>query len=213
MQDIDPAVLAQIAKGAYTSTHLLLFDLFEGLFGFWGGHGTVTVNSIPYTGSGSLIEISQVNLGSDISASPLTVSLRAVPESALTSDVLASIDTYGYKNRPAHLSLAYFDPVAGVIVTAMQWWRGYIDTIEHEQTVGGTYSLVAHLEPLSLDHARVGYRMRSDTDQKLLDPTDRFFEHAGTTMMQKLPYGRVGDASNGGGGSPAINRSNFGGGG
>jgi len=190
VQDIDPAVLAQIAKGAYTSTHLLLFELDEGLYGFWGGHGPITVNSITYQGAGSLIEISQLNLGSDLAASPLTVTLRAVPETALTPDVLATIDDYGYKNKPAHLMLAYFDPVAGVIVTAFQWWQGYIDTIEHNQTVGGEYTLIAHLEPLSLDHSRVGYRMRSDSDQRLIDPNDRFFEHAGTTATMKIQYGR-----------------------
>lgn len=190
MQDIDPAVLAQIAKGAYTSTHLLLFDFVEGLYGFWGGHGPVTVNGVTYVGAGSLIEVSQVNLGSDLAASPLTVAVRALPETALSPDVLATIDNYGYKNRPAHLSLAYFDPVAGTIVTAFQWWQGYVDTIEHNQTVGGEYSLIAHLEPLSLDHSRVGYRLRSDADQRLIDPADRFFEHAGTTAVMKIQYGR-----------------------
>jgi hypothetical protein len=190
MQAIDPTILAQIAKGAYASTHLLLFDLVEGLFGFWGGYGPITVNSIPYVGAGSLIEISQINLGSDLAASPLTVTLRALPETALTPDILASIDSYGYKNRPAHLLLAYFDPVAGSIVTAIQWWQGYIDKIEHQQTVGGEYTLSAMLEPLSLDHARIGYRMRSDADQKLIDPTDRFFEHAALVLTEKLPYGR-----------------------
>lgn len=190
MQDIDPTVLANIAKGAYTSTHLLLFDFVEGLFGFWGGHGPVTVNAITYQGAGSLIEIQQINMGGDLAASPLTVTLRALPETALTPDVLATIDSYGYKNRPAHLSLAYFDPLAGTIVTVLQWWQGYVDTIEHNQTVGGEYTLIAHLEPLSLDHARIGYRMRSDADQRLIDPIDRFFEHAGTTATLRFQYGR-----------------------
>jgi hypothetical protein len=88
------------------------------------------------------------------------------------------------------LSLAYFDPVAGIIVAVFQWWRGYVDTIEHTQTVGCEYTLIAHLEPMSLDHSRVGYRMRSDADQRLIDPNDRFFEHAGTTAVMKLQYGR-----------------------
>lgn len=190
MQDIDPTILSQIAKGAYVSTHLLLFDFPEGLFGFWGGHGPVTVSGITYQGAGSLIEIAQLNMGSDLSASPLTVTLRAVAETALTPDVLATIDSYGYKNRPAHLSLAYFDPVAGIVVTVIQWWQGYVDTIEHNQTVGGAYSLTAHLEPLSLDHARIGYRIRSDSDQRLIDPSDRFFEHAGTVATMRIQYGR-----------------------
>lgn len=195
MQPIDPTVLAQIAKGAYTSTQLLLFDLVEGLYGFWGGHGPLSVSGVQYVGAGSLIDVSVLSLGADLAASPITVRLRAVPESALTEDILASIDNYGYKNRPVHLSLAYFDPVTGAMVTSLQWWQGFIDLIEHERTVGGDYALVAHLEPLSLDHARLGYRMRSDVDQKLIDPTDRFFEHAAVTATQTLPYGRKEDGT------------------
>ena len=197
MRDIDSATLAQIAKGAYANSWLLLFDLPEGLFGFWGGYGTLTVNSIPYVGAGSLIEISQLALGTDLSASPLAVRLRAVPETELSPDVLATIDTYAYKNRPAHLSLVYFDRLTGAVVTVIQWWQGYIDLIEHEQTVGGEYVLNAQLEPISLDHSRTGYRMRSDADQKLIDPADRFFEHAAITVTQNLPYGRVSDGTSG----------------
>ena len=197
MQNIDPGVLDQIAKGAYAHTLLLLFDLPEGLFGFWGGYGTLTVNSIPYVGAGSLIEIQPVNMGTDLSASPLVVKLRAVPETELTPDVLATIDNYAYKNRPAHLTLAYFDRVTGGMVTAIQWWQGYIDLISHDQVIGGEYSLTAHLEPMSLDHARTGYRMRSDADQKLIDPADRFFEHAATTATQNIPYGRKEDGTSG----------------
>ena len=195
MRDIDPTILAQIAKGAYANTLLLLFDLPEGLFGFWNGYGTLTVNSIPYVGAGSLIEISQFNLGTDLSASPMTVNLRAVPETELSPDLLATIDSYAYKNRPAHLSLCWFDPVTGAVVTVIQWWQGYIDLITHEQTIGGDYVLVAHLEPMSLDHSRLGYRMRSDSDQKLIDPGDRFFEHAAITASQQIPYGRKPDGT------------------
>lgn len=205
MQNIDPTILAQIAKGAYASTVLLLFDLPEGMFGFWGGHGPLTVNGVDYVGAGSLIEVSALNLGTDLSASPITVRLRAVAETALTLDVLATIDNYAYKNRPAHITLAYFDRVTGSMVTAIQWWQGYIDLIDHEQTVGADYALVAHLEPKSLDHSRIGYRMRSDTDQKLIDPTDRFFEHAAVTAVQNLPYGRKPDNAPGTGvGAPAY---------
>lgn len=204
MKDIDPALLAQIAKGAYAHTLLLLFDLPEGLFGFWNGYGTLTVNGISYVGAGSLIEVSQVQMGTDLSASPITVRLRAVPETALSPDVLASIDNYAYKNRPAHLSLAYFDRVNGTVVTAIQWWQGFIDLIDHDETVGGEYTLTAHLEPMSLDHSRTGYRMRSDADQKLIDPNDRFFEHAGITAQQRIPYGRKEDGT--GSNSPGGDR-------
>jgi hypothetical protein len=201
VHNLDPAVLSEIAKGAYAHTLLLLFDLPEGLFGFWGGYGTLTVNGVPYVGAGSLIELQAINMGTDLSASPLTVKLRAVPETELSPDVLATIDNYAYKNRPAHVTLAYFDRVTGGLVTAIQWWQGYIDVVSHEEIVGGEYVLTARLEPLSLDHSRTGYRMRSDADQKLIDGADRFFEHAAITATQNIPYGRKEDGTGGASGA------------
>jgi len=195
---LDPTILADIAAGRYANTLLLLFDLTEGLYGFWPGFGTLTVNSVPYVGAGSLIELAQLDMGSDLSASPITIKLRSVPEAALSPDILPTIDNYAYKNRPVHITLAYFDRATGALVTAIQWWQGYIDQIEHDQTVGGEYALIAHCEPASLDHSRIGYRMRSDTDQKLIDPADRFFEHAAITALQQIPYGRTDDGTSAG---------------
>jgi hypothetical protein len=91
--------------------------------------------------------------------------------------------------------LVYFDRQSGAVITALQWWQGFIDLIEHQQTVGGEYVLDARLEPMSLDHSRTGWRMRSDADQKLIDPADRFFEHAAITATQNIPYGRETDGT------------------
>ena len=187
--------LEAIGRGEYANTLLLLFDLPEGQFGFWPGIGTLNVGGFDYVGAGSLLTIEQIQTGVDISASPLNVTLRAVPvvtpegDTPLSPDVLATIDNYAYKNRPARLSYAWFNPATGALVTVVLWWQGYIDTIEHNEVVGGDYALVARLEPVSLDHSRIGYRMRSDTDQKLIDPTDKFFEHAAVTGTEEIKYG------------------------
>lgn len=195
MRNIDSGTLEAIGRGEYAHAWLLLFDLSEGLFGFWPGAGTLNISGVNYTGAGSLLTIEQIDMGVDLSASPLTVSLRAVPESSLTPDVLATIDTYGYKNRPARLSLAYFNPVTGAVVTVIPWWQGYIDVVDHQEQIGLEYKLVARLEPRSLDHSRIGYRMRSDADQRLIDADDAFFEHAATTPTEQLPYGRSEDGT------------------
>src|SRR5262245_33428438 len=137
MRTIDITTLETIGRGDYAHTWLLLFDFPEGLFGFWGGAGTLTLAGQPYTGAGSLIEIAQLDMGSELAASPLTVSLRALPETALSPDVLATIDNYAYKNRPVTLSLVYFNPSTGAVATAFTWWQGYVDVIDHQETVAG----------------------------------------------------------------------------
>lgn len=194
MRTIDLATLETIGRGEYAHTWLLAFDIPDGsppvstTFGFWPGAGIITVSGVDYVGAGSLISIEQIDMGVDLSASPLTVSLRAVSEN-LTPDVLATIDDYAYKNRPARLSLAYFNPLTGALITTFLWWQGYIDVVSHEEQIGGDYILRATLEPKSLDHSRIGHRMRSDTDQKLIDATDLFFEHAATVASEEIKYG------------------------
>lgn len=190
MRDIDGAALAAIGRGDYAHNWLLLFDFPSGLYGFHFGQGKWTFNGIDYVGAGSALSLEQIEAGTELSASPIVARMRAVPDIGLTPDVLSSVDAEAYKNRPVTLSLVYFNKQTGGVAHLFSWWRGFVDTIEHDETVGGTYELVARLEPRSLDHSRNGYRMRSDTDQRLIDPEDRFFEHAATTPFEELPYGR-----------------------
>lgn len=191
MRSISSGDLTNLEAGNYITTWLFLLDWPTGLTGFWPGYGDITVGGQVYHGAGSLLAIDQIELAADLTASPLRVILRAVPNSALSPDILASVDDYVYKNRRAYLDLAWFSRATGSIVTNVRWWQGYIDMIEHDETVGGDYSLVARLEPASLDHSRIGYRMRSDLDQKMIDPTDRFFEHAALTPTEQISYGKA----------------------
>lgn len=191
MRSIDSTTAAAIGRGDYIVQWTLLFDIGGTLYGLWGGAGPLTVDGIAYTGAGTLLEFEAADAGLGLSASPITIRLRAQPDSALTPDLLGTIDQYAYKNAPARLSLVYFSRDTGTIVTVLPWWRGYVDVIEHERVAGGDYALVARLEPRSLDHSRTGARMNSDADQRLLDPVDAFFEHAARVPQEKLPYGRA----------------------
>lgn len=191
MQDIDPDILASIGEGDYPHAELLLFDFFSGLYGFWRGKGPLVIDGVTYVGAGSLLDLQQLDSGVDLTASAISVKLRAVPETGLSPDVLATIDDEDYKGRPVYISFAYFNRDTGALVTVKRAWQGYVDFIGHEGTIGTDYALNAHLEPRSLDHSRTGIRVRGDADQKLLDPTDRFFEHAATVPQEILPYGKA----------------------
>lgn len=191
MRAISTADLGNLAKGNFITTWLLLLDWPTGLLGFWPGYGDISVGGQVYHGTGSLLSIEQINLGLELTASPVNVSLRAVPNTALSPDILAHIDDYIYKNRAAYLDLAWFSKTTGALLQHVRWWQGYIDTIEHNETIGGDYTLTGRLEPASLDHSRIGYRMRSDVDQKMLDPADRFFEHAALVPTEDIDYGKA----------------------
>jgi hypothetical protein len=184
-----------MADDDLASAELLLFDLPSGLHGFWPGHGPLPVDGVSYVGAGSLIKIEPSVQGLDFAATPLRVTLRAVPDSELSPDKLATIEDEQYKGRPSSYSLAYFERATGALITVERLWQGYIDFLSHEGTVAADYVLVGNLEPRSLDHSRRGFRVRGDADQKLIDPDDKFYEHAATVTKENLPYGRASSAT------------------
>lgn len=188
--EITTEELDNIHAGKYVHNWFILFEFPSGLYGFHMGSGTYNLEGQDYHGAGSVLEMEQMDSGVDLSASPILLRMRANPEAGLTVDVLASVDNEQYKNAPVSLTLVYFDPAVGEPVLVLPWWRGKVDKIPHKHVPGGEYALEATLEPVSLDHSRRGFRMRSDADQKLIDPTDRFFEHSATVMTEDLPYGR-----------------------
>src|SRR3954468_5436220 len=100
MQDLDPALTGALAASQYAHAELLLFDLPSGLWGFWRGIGKLNVNGVDYVGAGSLLELQQLDFGVELSASAIALKLRAVPETSVTPDILATIDNENYKGRP-----------------------------------------------------------------------------------------------------------------
>lgn len=207
MHEVGSAGLAALDAGSYIENWFILFDFPSGLHGFHLGAGPIELNGVTYNGAKSLFTIEQVDATADLSASPITVTLRSVPNTALTPDVLATIHDEDYKNRPVTLTRVLFSRATGEIVHAFRWWGGFVDTVEEVETVGGDAAIVGTFEPRSLDHSRRGYRVRGDADQKLIDPADRFFEHAATAPTEKLPYGRrdaITPAAGGVGGGSAF---------
>lgn len=190
MQDVDPTLTAALQQSKYAHSELLLFDLPSGLWGFWRGIGPLVIGGVTYVGAGSLLEMQQLDFGVELAASAIALKLRAVPETSLTPDILATIDDEDYKGRAVFIDFAYFDRETGILMQTLRQWRGYIDTIEHTGTIGSDYALIGRLEPRSLDHSRTGTRVRGDTDQRLFDAADPFFEHAAKTPTEVLPYGR-----------------------
>lgn len=201
MRDITGTDLENVAAGNWVKNWFIRFDFDGDLYGIHAGtFGTINFEGLDYAGAGSLLEIEQIDQSVDLSASPIVVRLRAQPDDeGLTPDVLATIDTQPWKNAPVTLTRVYFDPATGAVVKATQWFGGFVDTIEHDENVGGEYALVGTFEPRSLDHSRRGHRMSGDADQRLIDADDAFFEHSARTRTEKLTYGRA--TTTGGGGT------------
>lgn len=190
MKTFDSNTLALLASGRAVARDLMLIDLASGLYGFWTGVGVLTYQSIDYVGAGTLIQLEPYAAVADLSAVPLVARLKAVPDSALSPDVLATIESEQYHQRPVVSSRSYIDPDTRAVLSVERCYRGYIDRIEHEDQVGGGAVLVAYLESKARDHTKTGYRMRSDTDQRRINANDGGLRHAAVAATQEIVWGR-----------------------
>lgn len=189
MKSLDASTQATLDAYRAKTREMILFDLgAEGVFGFWSDVGTLTWNGITFVGAGSLIEITENTGGIGVGASELTVTLRSVPEAGLTPDLLGSIESYSYFNRPFRRYTAFFDPDTSVLLSVVQTFAGYLGPATHTEDGEEVYISVP-VTGKSLDHSRTGYRRRSQADQATIDSTDNGFRHAAVAGTQKIFWG------------------------
>ena len=190
MRSYDSDTLALLASGRAATRDMILFDFASGLFGFWTGIGVLPYSTVDYVGAGKLIQIDGLSFEGGLAPSNVTVSLSAIPEQGLTVDVLSTIESEQYHQRPVTISRAYIHPDTRAVLSVERMYRGYLDQIVHDLQAGGGAALTATLESRSRDHTRVGHRVRSDADQRLVDSGDGFFLYAGVADAKFL-WGRA----------------------
>jgi hypothetical protein len=191
MKPFTAATLTSLATGRAIERELMLIDLVSGIYGFWTGTHVFTFNSVDYVGAGQLIQLEATSQANDLSAISLVARLSAIPDSALTPNVLATIESEIYHQRTVTISRAYFHPDTGDLLSVERWFRGYIDRIEHEEDIGGAFQLVAYLESKSRDHLKTGHRLRADSDQRRIKANDGGLRYAATASQQQLLWGRA----------------------
>ena len=92
-----------------------------------------------------------------------------------------------FRGAPAVLRRLIFDQSGTVLLDFHVWARGRIDTLERREEIGGTAAIIAQLETAARGLGRRGARMRSDADQRLIDPADGFFKN-GSFAGEKTLY-------------------------
>lgn len=190
---IDADTLAQLRAGRVARTELILFDFPAptGQVGFFSGVGTFTWEGITFQGAGTLFELSAVGGSSEGAAVPLTIRLNGDARSGLDASVLAQIETVQYRGRPCFVWRAYLHPDSYALISVESVFRGKIDTISHTITEGGDAFLECSVESNAIDLGRSGYRVRTDIDQRLIDPSDGSLAHVQTTATQKIDWSKL----------------------
>src|SRR4051812_31410285 len=137
MRSFAPATQDALDAGRIVDRRMVLFDFASGLYGFWSGLGPFVYNGTTYQGAGSLLQIEGVRQTSDLSAVQVVGRLTGIPNSALSPDVLATIESEVYHQRPCTLAVAYFHPTTYALLSVEIDYRGVIDRIVHKEQVDG----------------------------------------------------------------------------
>lgn len=198
MKAYSQEVLDLLDSGEIVERGMLLFDLPSGLYGFWDGGYDLVHEGITYL-PGKVIQVEDATFGSNLASTSLVLRLSAIPDTDLTEDVLATIEQEDYHQRPVTISIMYIHPETREIIGVEREYRGYIDKIEHNYSVGGNAELMCYLESRARDHSRQGHRTRNDEDQKRILSNDKFFSHAGLSGSTPIYWGRLPPSPTGGG--------------
>ena len=177
----------------------------------WGGHGPVVLDGETYGGVGDrgLVSASSGTLGGQEQGAQLTLS-------GVDPDVIGGQDVAALRGKPVILWRLIFDGSGATLLHAAVFLRGRVDRASVEETPGGTSTLYLGIEGAARGLGRRSERMRSDADQRLIDPTDTSFRRVAYAAEKTIYFGgkppiRAGQAFQGSG--PGVTPAASGGGG
>ncbi len=167
----------------------------------WGGYHPITFGGRTFDpiGDRGLAQVMGGALGD--AAQNITLTL-----SGIDPETLALLDASEVKGAPAVLWRLIFDQTGNTLLDFDVWARGQVDTLPTDEEIGGTAAIIAQLETAAKGLGRRGSRMRSDADQRLIDPSDGFFKNVSYAGEKTLYLGgrrpaRAGSVLPGSGGS------------
>jgi hypothetical protein len=187
----------------------LLFDAPNQLY-FWTGVGELVFEGVTYTGAGELVQISDVQEGSDLSAKGATLTLSGIPSSLLT---LALAEDYQNRTVNIRFGLIGQGAEAGSFLSISDFaehlllndagdkldissegpislytlFAGYMDQLTISST-GEMSTISMTVESRMLDLERPRVRRYTDQSQQSLFPGDLGFEFVTRMQSESLEW-------------------------
>lgn len=187
MQTLPSPLAAVLDGGRFSVRTMLRLDLATGSTGMWSGDYTLIYGGVTYAAlSGAMVPSpipGALGLGSD--ALEITIS-------GLDPAVTTIIATANWHQRPAVVSEVYLDD-AGEVQHVRPVFAGFADTLDEVSADRGAMTAVLRIESNSRELTRSVGRVRSDADQRSVDPTDGFFRYVNAvTANPQIYWGRKG---------------------
>lgn len=206
MKPFDADVLEQLAAGAVEYRDAISLVLDSAMVNlFIGGKGQFAwtddgIGTQTFFGSGSLVslDVPPNALGSEAAAitarllETYMVEGSDIPQNVFDDGVRASIDDEDWAGRPAILSVFWLGE-GGMPIYREQVAVREMDAMPLEWDSDGNPIRSLVLEEPDITQRDIEGKTSNAAFQGLIDPTDKAFEHVGTTVkqMQKINFGRI----------------------
>ena len=179
-----PAALAT----EFGKDQLELFYAVELAFGsgtlrFWTGYGDLTAESQTWMGSGLVMQISNSQENTDLSANGLSLTF-----SGLNTTVISFVLNENYRGRIAKVYIGAL--VDGSPTDLYQLWAGRMDTMQVIED-GQTATVQITVENILIDLERPRLRLYTDEEQKTRYPGDNSLSKVAGLQDAQIVWGRA----------------------
>lgn len=183
MKTLAPAALAALQRGDAIVSGAVEVAC-DPVLRVWGGWHPITFDGRTFEpiGDRGLAQVAGGALGD--AAQNITLTLSGIEAAALEL-----LDAEGIAGAPAVLWRLIVDQSGNTLLDFDVWARGRLDTLLTDEEIGGEAAMKAELETAAKGLGRRGARMRSDADQRLIDPTDGFFKNVSFAGEKTLYWG------------------------
>lgn len=183
-RDLTTAYKAAVTAGIITPVVLVVAEFDSETLRFWNGVGSFEYAGDTYIGTGILLKTSEIVETQNVEARGVEFELSGIPSSLLA--VALSED---YQDRPVKQYFAPLDSSGAVIADPFMFFSGKADVMTIEE--GGKFSTIkmtAENDLISL--SRVNERRRTPEDQKIIYPSDTFFDQVAANESKDIVWGK-----------------------
>jgi len=150
----------------------------------WRGYGQITIDGELFDGIGDVGLVTAT--GGSMGGAEQSITLEL---SGVAPETLAVFDATALRRAPCIIYTLIFDSSGTVLLHSEVFARGSLDQIPVEDTPGGTSIIRAMVETAARGLGRRGGRMRTDTDQRLVEPLDGGFKAISYAGSKNLYWG------------------------
>lgn len=170
MKTFSAEALAAIASGDVMTHGAVQLGREPNQVRLWGGQGVLAFNGVAFVGTDKrgLVSASGGSLGGSEQGAELTLS-------NVDPDIVGRLNLKALRGQPAVLWRLIFNGTGARLLHAEIFLRGRIDRAPKEETPGGAAIIRVGIEGPARGLGRRSERMRTDADQRMIDPTANGF--------------------------------------